>query len=101
MVKSLSGQTPRAGVVVGDFWLRLLPLGVSESVCQAVYEQKLDPGANDSDAAASGQRRLVSDTELDTVGRQFEPYRWRPCGVTWDAVPEQSLSVFRRVTKVI
>ena len=28
--------------------------------------------------------------ELDTVGRQFEPYRWLPCGVTWDVVPEQS-----------
>ena len=27
--------------------------------------------------------------ELDTVGRQFEPYLWLPCGVTWDAVPEQ------------
>ena len=31
--------------------------------------------------------------ELDTVGRQFEPYtrayRWRPCGETWDVVPEQ------------
>ena len=26
--------------------------------------------------------------ELDTVGCQFEPYRWRPCGVTWDVVPE-------------
>ena len=25
--------------------------------------------------------------ELDTVGRQFEPYRWRPCGVAWDVVP--------------
>ena len=25
--------------------------------------------------------------ELDTVGRQFEPYRWRPCGVTWDSFP--------------
>ena len=30
------------------------------------------------------------DIELDTVGRQFEPYRWRLFGVTWDAVPEQS-----------
>ena len=27
---------------------------------------------------------------LDTVGRQFELYRWRPCGVTWDFGPEQS-----------
>ena len=26
--------------------------------------------------------------ELDTV--QFEPYQWRPCGVTWDFVPEES-----------
>ena len=22
--------------------------------------------------------------------RQFEPYLWRPCGVTWDVVPEQA-----------
>ena len=28
--------------------------------------------------------------ELDTLDRQFEPYRWRPCGVTLDVVPEQS-----------
>ena len=28
--------------------------------------------------------------ELDTVGSWFEPYRWRPCVVTWDVVPEQS-----------
>ena len=34
--------------------------------------------------------QVGNDIELDTVGRQFEPYRWRPCGVTWDAVPEQS-----------
>ena len=38
---------------------------------------------------------LGKDMQLDAVGRQFEPYlyrrlrlhRWRPCGVTWDAVP--------------
>ena len=37
------------------------------------------------------------DIELDAVGRQFEPcpyrrlrlHRWRPCGVTWDAVPSE------------
>ena len=23
--------------------------------------------------------------ELETVGLQFEPYRWRHCGVTWDS----------------
>ena len=28
--------------------------------------------------------------ELDTVGRQFKPYLWLPCGVTWDVVPKQS-----------
>ena len=22
--------------------------------------------------------------ELEAVGLQFESYRWRPCGVTWD-----------------
>ena len=39
--------------------------------------------------------QVGNDIELDTVGRQFQPYRWRPCGLTgrtWDAsaVPEQS-----------
>ena len=28
-----------------------------------------------------------------TVGSLFEPYLWRPCGVTWDIVPEQSWSL--------
>ena len=23
--------------------------------------------------------------ELEAVGLQFEPYLWRPCGVTWDS----------------
>ena len=23
--------------------------------------------------------------ELEAVGFQFEPYRWRPCGVTWNS----------------
>ena len=26
--------------------------------------------------------QVGNDIELDTVGCQFEPYRWRPCGVT-------------------
>ena len=34
--------------------------------------------------------KVGNGIELDTVGRQFEPYRWRPCGVTWDFGPEQS-----------
>ena len=28
--------------------------------------------------------------EVDAGGSRFEPYRWRPCGVTLDVVPEQS-----------
>ena len=34
--------------------------------------------------------QVGNDIELDTVGCQFEPYRGRSCGVTWDSVPEQS-----------
>ena len=26
--------------------------------------------------------QVGNDIELDTVGRQFDPYRWRPCGVS-------------------
>ena len=41
-----------------------------------------------------GQGCLVqvgNDIKLNTVGHGFESsgYRWHPCGVTWDAVPEQ------------
>ena len=39
---------------------------------------------------AVGLVQVGNDIELDTIGRQFEPDLWRPCGVTWDAVPEQS-----------
>ena len=34
--------------------------------------------------------KVSNGIELDTVGRQFKLYLWRPCGVTWDVVPEQS-----------
>ena len=40
-----------------------------------------------------GRQFSLSEGGLDTVGRQFEPYWWRPCGVTWDVmdlIPEQS-----------
>ena len=29
--------------------------------------------------------RSLSGIELEAVGFQVEPYRWRPCGVTWDS----------------
>ena len=34
--------------------------------------------------------QVCNGIDLDTVGLQFEPYRWRRCGVTWDVIPEQS-----------
>ena len=39
---------------------------------------------------AGGVLSKLHGIELDTVGRQFESYRWRPYGVTWNVVPEQS-----------
>ena len=30
---------------------------------------------------AAASQVLVHGIELDTIGRQFEPCRWRPCGV--------------------
>ena len=32
---------------------------------------------------------VLASFKLDTVGRQFEPYRWLSCGMTLDAVSEQ------------
>ena len=34
--------------------------------------------------------QVLKFMELHAVGRQLKPYRWRPRGVTWDVVPEQS-----------
>ena len=48
------------------------------------------PGRTDAPGRSSSVRSCPS-IELDTVCRQFEPYRWHPCdGETWDVVPEQS-----------
>ena len=48
------------------------------------------------------------DIELDAVGGQFEPYLtlscvcwWRPWGVTWDAVPEQTVGTVVVITAVV
>ena len=32
-----------------------------------------------------GTPRSGTGIELEAVGLQFEPYRWGPCGVTWDS----------------
>ena len=32
-----------------------------------------------------GGLQVGNGIELEAVGLQFEPYRWRPCGVTWDS----------------
>ena len=29
--------------------------------------------------------QIGNGIELEAVGLQFEPYRWRPCCVTWDS----------------
>ena len=41
--------------------------------------------------------QVGNGVELDTVGRQFETYRWRPRGVTWDLFPN-SLMKLRRTS---
>ena len=38
----------------------------------------------DSDES-HGKVQVGNGIELEAVGLQFEPYRWRPCGVTWDS----------------
>ena len=30
-------------------------------------------------------RQVGNGIDLEAVGLQFEPYQWRPCGVTWDS----------------
>ena len=40
--------------------------------------------------ALLAQLEVGNGIELDRAGCHFEPYWWRPCGVTWDVVPEQS-----------
>ena len=74
------------------------------SVLEAVADPPTGTATADSEAAAyppltilTRRRRrpgclvqVGNCIELDTVGRLFEPYRWRPCGVTWDFGPEQS-----------
>ena len=37
--------------------------------------------------------------ELEAVGLQFEPCRWRPCGVTWDSSRTVVVIKLRRTSK--
>ena len=39
--------------------------------------------------------------ELEAVGLQFEPYRWRPCGVTWDSSRTVVVIKLRRTSALI
>ena len=39
--------------------------------------------------------------ELEAVGLQFEPYRWRPCGVTWDSSRTVVLIKLRRTSALV
>ena len=65
---------------------------------QSAIPSHLELPGKDAVSIKQGCLVLVGkDIELDAGGRQFEPYLtgvlaccWRPCGVTWDAVPEQS-----------
>ena len=37
--------------------------------------------------------QVGTSIDLDTVGWQFKPEQWHPCGVTWDAVPKQFMVI--------
>ena len=38
---------------------------------------------------------------LEAVGLQFEPYRWRPCGVTWDSSRTVVVIKLRRTSALV
>ena len=39
--------------------------------------------------------------ELEAVGFRFEPYRWRPCGVTWDSSRTVVVIKLRRTSALL
>ena len=39
--------------------------------------------------------------ELEVVGFRFEPYRWRPCGVTWDSSRTVVVIKLRRTSALL
>ena len=52
------------------------------------YEPRVTPLVSDFGMRMVTVTCLVqvgNGIELEAVGLQFEPYRWRPCGVTWDS----------------
>ena len=58
-----------------------------------------NPAGRDFSAgsAASGGNGI----ELEAVGLRFEPYRWRPCGVTWDSSRTVVVIKLRRTSALI
>ena len=49
-------------------------------------------------ASPKGPEEAVQGIELEAVGLQFEPYRWRPCGVTWDSSRTVVVTKLRRTS---
>ena len=56
------------------------------------------------DGYKSGRLCLVqvgNGIELEAVGFRFEPYRWRPCGVTWDSSRTVVVIKLRRTSALL
>ena len=61
-------------------------------------------GSTPADISMSVQGCLVqvgNGIELEAAGLQFEPYRWRPCGVTWDSSRTVVVIKLRRLTSAL
>ena len=49
------------------------------------YATKIQKGKNDVIPFKGCLVQVGNGIDLEAVGLQFEPYLWRPCGVTWDS----------------
>ena len=59
----------------------------STNVCSLFEIETRQTGLHfpNKDSDTLSECQVGNGIELEAVDLQFEPYRWRPCGITWDS----------------
>ena len=89
-LRKLNGAEPHAGAQAAAAAVRTATAPQAAAAAAAATHNRRFSfgtriGTSDIDSDKGCLVQVGNGIELQAVGFQFEPYRWRPCGVTWDS----------------
>ena len=87
------------------FGIFLVLFGIQSSCANLQQQETLQSSSLKTVGKSLGRRSFLvqvgNGIELEAVRLQFEPYRWRPCGVTWDSSRTVVVIKLRRISALI